>query len=149
MSADKGTAPSVLFHVHVADVLAYAVRLLRKAHTSDTPVHVLMGDHSAEQLSAMLWALPDAEFVPHAMYSAQRFAAEQGRTRIWLDASGSQESVCAVALNLAQSPVVVQPHLIKLIEVVGTHEAEVLAARARWRRYVAHGWAPEKFVARI
>jgi DNA polymerase IIIc chi subunit len=53
-----------------------------------------------------------------------------------------------VALNLAQAPVSAQPHLIKLIEVVGTKEADVLAARARWRGYAAQGWAPEKFVAR-
>lgn len=148
MSADNGATPSVLFHVHVSDVLAYALRLLRKAHASGAAVHVLMGEHSAEQLSAMLWALPDAEFVPHAVYSPQRFAAEHGCTRIWLDASGGQEPVCAVALNLAQAPVSAQPHLIKLIEVVGTKEADVLAARARWRGYAAQGWAPEKFVAR-
>lgn len=135
-----------MFHVNVADVLAYTVRLLRKAYQSGAQTQVLMGQYDPQRLSSMLWALPDADFLPHAIYQPDRFQKEGNRTRLWLDATQTAEPVCSVVVNLGTRAVGLAPHvaLHKVIEVVGSEEAAVSAARNRWRSYISRGWTPQK-----
>ena len=139
------TAPSVMFHVNVPDTLAYAVRLLRKAHQSGFRVHVLCGEQEVSRLSGMLWSLPGEAFLPHSAFHPDRFSSQRERVPIWLDGSVSPLALCPVVLNLGLAEVRVAHTLNKLIEVVGTSDYEMSAARARWRSYLSRGWQPQKF----
>lgn len=135
-----------MFHVNVPDVLAYTVKLLRKAYQSGAETQVLIGPYDAQRLSAMLWASPEADFLPHAIYSPDRFRSDRSRVRLWLDAAQVPQAVCPVVVNLALSEVAHGPAcaLTKVIEVVDASEASVVAARHRWRIYAARGWSPQK-----
>jgi DNA polymerase IIIc chi subunit len=137
-----------MFHVNVPDVLAYTVRLLRKAYQSGARTQVLMGEYDPQRLSAMLWALPDADFLPHAVHNPERFQTERSRTHLWLDVTSTAEPFCPVVVNLSTLEVGqgLTCELTKVIEVVGSQEAAVVAARNRWRVYASRGWSPQKHV---
>lgn len=137
----------MIFHVNVADVLAYSVRLLRKAHQSNAHVQVLMGDFDAQALSEALWALPDADFLVHAVHSDEGVVRERNRVRLWLDPRADARPWCPVLVNLGRSEVPASPGLSKVIEIVGAEDAPTQAARQRWRSYVARGWVPLKHEA--
>lgn len=141
----EAVAPSVMFHVNVTDVPAYTARLLRKAYQQSARTQVLMGAHSSEHLSELLWSLNDADFIPHGIYDRERFEREASRTPIWLDHSTSPTALCPVIVNLSEHTVAPSDTLSKVIEVVGMDEPSVRLARQRWRHYLGLGWTPQKF----
>lgn len=134
-----------MFHVNVPDVLVYTVRLLRKAQQHSTRVQVLLDTIEAQRLSQMLWGLPDADFLPHALWTADITENEFSRTPMWLDTRSDTTLLCPVVINLTRSVTPEGESLNKVIEVVGQDEAAVAAARQRWKAYLARAWRPEKF----
>lgn len=134
-----------MFHVNVPDVMVYTVRLLRKAQQQSTRVQVLLDTTEAQRLSQMLWGLPDADFLPHALWTADITEHEFARTPMWLDTRSDTTVFCPVVINLTRSVTPEGESLNKVIEVVGQDDAAVAAARQRWKAYLARAWTPEKF----
>jgi DNA polymerase III subunit chi len=136
-------AVSVMFHVNVPDVLAYTVRLLRKAHAQGARTQVLLGTQSGPDLSAALWALPGTDFLAHAYWDDSIEAPLH--PAIWLDARAATQVFCPVVVNLSEQTIQTSGDLQKLIEVVGTDEHARASARQRWRSYQNRGWTPKKY----
>jgi len=134
----------VAFHFNVGDPLAYACRLLRKAHGTGARVTVVGPQAELARLDQALWTFSQLDFVPHCMADAP--AQVRARTPIVL-----AESVQAapehtqVLLNLgADVPAEFEP-FERVIELVGTPDADRQHARARWRHYAAHGHAITRY----
>ncbi|MDR0275497.1 MAG: DNA polymerase III subunit chi [Burkholderiaceae bacterium] len=128
----------IAFHFNVGDPLAYACRLLRKAHGVGTRVTVVGPQTALSWLDQSLWSFSTLDFVPHCLADAP--AQVRARTPIVL-AEGAQAAPghAPVLLNLGEDvPAGFEP-FERLIELVGTAEADRQHARARWRHYAAHG----------
>lgn len=131
----------VEFHTGVADTLAFACRLLRKAHRRGVRVLVTAAADTLAALDRELWIFDARDFVPHVRVPGAAAALAQ-RTPIWLALevdSVSTAGVPAVLLNLgAAAPSDLGP-LQRLIEVVGADPEQAEQGRRRWRDYKARG----------
>ncbi len=134
----------IAFHVNAPDKLDYACRLLRATQKKSAQVLVLGQIDALKLLSSKLWSLSATEFMPHC------FAADSADV-------------------LAHSPIVLSAHLIesslepqvllnlgaplpsgferfeRLIELVGQDEADLQAARTRWKHYKDRGYALSRY----
>ena len=74
-------ALKVEFHTGVADELAFACRLLRKAYHQGARVLVRAPSARLARLDRELWTFAEREFVPHLRFSAQ-IGRASGRERV-------------------------------------------------------------------
>jgi DNA polymerase-3 subunit chi len=139
----------VVFHVNVPDPLAYACRLLRKAYRVGARVVVWGPAESLKQLDRLLWTFEPAEFVPHVLI--QSVGADPGRvqqrqeTPLWLvETLKELPASPVVLLNLGDEPAEQLERFDRVIEIVSTAEHQLLAARTRWKQYLAAGHSPQK-----
>lgn len=123
------------FHTGVSDPLAFACRLLRKAHAKGARVVVHTGDAAqAAALDRVLWTFDPLAFVPHARAGGSAPEA----TPIWIVERLGDVPHHDVLLNLADDVAEGFETFARLIEVVGADAAE--AGRRRWRHYSARGY---------
>ena len=128
----------VEFHTGVADPLAYACRLLRKASKRGVRVLVTAPAARLARLDRALWDFEDLEFLPHVRMPGAS-AAVAARTPIWLAERAGVAGQPALVLNLGAAMPVELGTLERLIEVISTQAEEVAAGRERWRAYQALG----------
>jgi len=138
------------FHSGMADKLGYACRLLRKAVARGSRVQVRGEAAQLDALDQSLWVFDPHEFVPHLRWSAADAPPlAMRRTPVWLLAHGAPWPAAVeppeVVLNLG--PEALRPgdgvqQAARVIELVGTGEAEVAAGRQRWRQYLESGRQP-------
>jgi DNA polymerase III subunit chi len=144
------TLSVVEFHSGVADAVAHAVKLLRKASTQGARVAVIGAGDAVDRLDASLWTDQQRDFIAHACWRAEHgVSPRMRRTPIWLIATASPHETlqalsdcvdagCTVVVNLdAQS--VEHPGVHRLIEVVSNDQANRQAGRQRWRAHEALG----------
>lgn len=130
----------VAFHFNVPDKLAYACRLLRKAHRHGAAVAVVAADDVLQRLDEMLWDLEPTDFVPHCRADAEPVLLAHSPLLLTADPRG-----CAhrdVLVNLGDA----LPHGFadfgRVVEVVSEgDEADRAHARRRWRQYAEAGHA--------
>jgi DNA polymerase-3 subunit chi len=122
------------FHTGVADPLAFACRLLRKAHAKGARIVVHADAARATALDRVLWTFDPLAFVPHARTGSRAPAA----TPIWIAERLADAPHHDVLLNLADDVADGFETFARLIEVVGRDAAE--AGRCRWRHYSARGY---------
>ncbi len=134
--------PTVAFHVHVAEPLAYALRVLHKARAQELTVQVMLEPGQAAELSRRLWEQPGAAFWPHALLKQRPSETQAKRTPVWLDESGAHGTHAAVVLNVSGRLVSESKALQKVIEIVSADALALSDARSRWRLYAARGWSP-------
>lgn len=129
----------VEFHSGVAEPLAHACRLLRKAHAAGARVVVHGPGALLNQLDQALWTFDALSFVPHVRLRAgARPSAQQARTPTWLVDDVSAVAERDVLVNLGSTMVEGWQSFARVIEVVPADEPAVQAGRERWRRYKAH-----------
>jgi DNA polymerase III subunit chi len=129
----------IRFHVYVVDRVAYGARLVRKSLSVGTRLCVLADERDRLALSRHLWAMRPADFVPHAL--AGLSAAETiVRSPVVIGSTSADVLHHDALLNLLPEVPLGFERFDRLIEVVGTDEAEVVAGRARWRHYRARGY---------
>ena len=131
------------FHTGLADKLAYACRLLRKAHRAGSRVVVTGDARLLAELDRLLWTFDPGEFIPHARLRAgEQLPPRLAPTPLWLAEQPADAGPCDVLVNLG--PAVRADGLLpgRTIELVDTSPDDVAAGRQRWRQHVAGGRTP-------
>jgi DNA polymerase-3 subunit chi len=133
--------PAVEFHTGVADPLAFACRLLRKAYRRGARVLVTAPAPLLESLDRALWTFDEREFVPHLRLAGAATAALAARTPIWLTDGPPPPDSPEVLVNLGAAVADDLAPFSRLIEIVAADADDEQAGRARWREYRARGLA--------
>ena len=132
----------IAFHFNVPDRLASACRLLRKATRQGARVAVTAPLATLRGLDRALWIFEPEEFVAHAVLPAGAAAPDRlAPTPVWLAERPDDVAVHEVLVNLGDEAPAGFERFARLIEIVGTEEAERAAARSRWKHYAARGYA--------
>lgn len=129
----------VAFHFGAPNKLNYACRLLRKAVGSGAKVLVVADAVALHRLDADLWATSPTDFVAHCMNTAD--ALTQQRSPVVL---ANQVVYVPAQLNVLVNLADEMPDgfekFERVIEVVGTDDADRDLARVRWRQYTERGY---------
>lgn len=134
---------SIDFHAGLADKLAYACRLVRKAWRSGHQVVVTGPPAELSRLDQLLWTFEPGEFIPHARLRAGEAApARLARTPVWLAERPADAARHDVLVNLGPGAAADGSGFSRVIELVGADEADAAAGRQRWRQYRAAGLEP-------
>jgi DNA polymerase-3 subunit chi len=134
--------PDVVFHTGLPDKLGHACALLRRALRERRRVAVTADAPTLQRLDLALWAAEPQGFVPHLrLGGVAPPPARLARTPVWLVAPGVPAPACDTLLNLgAEAPPDAQAYA-RIVELVGTDEADRQAGRRRWAAYRAAGWS--------
>lgn len=131
----------VEFHTGVADRVAFACRLLRKATRQGARVLVTAPEDVLADLDRALWVFEERDFLPHVRMPGAK-PAVAARTPVWLARDAALPGVADVprlVVNLgAEAPHDVAA-LSRLIEVVSADPEDAEQGRQRWRGYKAAG----------
>lgn len=134
---------TVDFHAGLADKLAYACRLVRKAWRGGHAVVVTGAPEDLGRLDQLLWVFDPGEFIPHARLRAGAGTAPRlARTPVWLADRPTDAAPRDVLVNLGPQAVADGAAFARVIELVGRDEADAEAGRQRWRQHRAAGLAP-------
>jgi DNA polymerase-3 subunit chi len=129
------------FHTGVAEPVAFACRLLRKAYHQGARVSVRAPVATLAVLDRALWVFEAQAFVPHLRVGpAAPDAAALRRTPIWLVEGAAPEPAPTVLVTVDAEPQESDGRCTRLIEIVSTDAVAMQAARRRWRIYEARGW---------
>ena len=137
------------FHSNVADPIAYACRLTRKARAADCRIVLLARDSvQLGELDDALWRFSDLDFLPHVK-ADDRLA---DRTPIILadadaDAEGVEMPHHQVLINLSGATPVSFARFERLVELITGDDADKLAARERYVFYKQRGYPLTHFDA--
>jgi DNA polymerase-3 subunit chi len=129
---------SIDFYFNAPDRIQVACRLAGKAYARRQPLLIYAPDADiAARVDKTLWTLQVTGFVPHCAVN-DPLAAE---TPVLIARDEEAPPHIGILLNLSgEAP----PHFARferLLEVVGTEEAEREAARARFKAYRSQGYA--------
>jgi DNA polymerase-3 subunit chi len=125
------------FYFNASDCLQVACRLAAKAvaRRQRIVIHAPQPD-TAQRIDRMLWTWPATGFVPHcAVHDA--LAPD---TPVLIGASGDAPPGCELLLNLSPECPPQFARFERLLEVIGTEEAERQAGRSRYRFYLERGY---------
>jgi DNA polymerase-3 subunit chi len=133
-------ATEVEFHTGVAEPLAFAARLLRKAYRVGARVLVTAPADTIGPLDRLLWTAEERDFLPHARWPGAS-AAVLARSPIWLLGSAAEAPTTPppVLLNLGAGAPADLSAFTRIIEIVGAEPDSADAGRQRWRQYKARG----------
>lgn len=140
-----GRVTEVVFHVRVADPLAYGCRLLRKALARYPRITVTTAHQNGLRLDEALWTFSPRDFLPHALASAPE-SIRRASPILLVEADGAHLDAdlppAPLLVNFGGEPgAAAAAAFERVIEVVGDAPQEAAAARRRWRDYVAAGMA--------
>ena len=134
----------IAFHVNAPDKLDYACRLLRATQKKSAQVLVLGQMDALKSLSAKLWAMSPTEFLPHCLADAT--AEVIAHSPVVLSAELPKNAADSqVLLNLGAVLPAGFERFERLIELVGQDEADLQAARTRWKHYKDRGYALSRY----
>ena len=129
----------VAFHFNMPDKTRYLCRLLRKAVAQGAQVAVTGPVEAIGELDAALWSFSDTDFVPHCRADGDPAVLDASPVVLGLEASQARHH--DVLLNLgAQVPSGFE-RFERVIEVVGSDDAERAQSRERWKYYQQRGYA--------
>lgn len=130
------------FHVNVPDKLLYCCRLSRKALAGGARLWITGTGDTLHRLDALMWTFSALDFVAHCIAPA---SALQARTPVVLSehtprpADGDER----VLVNLGPQVPPNYGHYLRVIDIVGTDEADRAQGRQRWKDYRQQGAAIE------
>lgn len=128
----------VAFHLNVPDIGSYTCRLLRKAYLKGARVQVLADAAQIDALDRGLWLMGQGEFVPHATSASSSRVRQRSPIVLGVERPEAAE----VLVNLS-SRMPEDAHAFgRVIEIVGSAEADRLQARQRWKQYRDGGLTP-------
>jgi DNA polymerase-3 subunit chi len=134
----------IAFHVNAPDKLDYACRLLRATQKKSAQVLVLGQMDALKSLSSKLWAMAPTEFLPHCLADADPTVLAQSPIILSVELLGNA-SDSQVLLNLGAFLPAGFERFERLIELVGQDEADLQAARTRWKHYKDRGYALSRY----
>lgn len=128
----------VAFHFNVPDRLAYTCRLLRKAYVAGGRTVVVAPPEQLQALDTALWTFSALDFIPHCGASASPDLL--ARTPIVLATDAQAVGEAQVLVHLGEAVPAGFERYERLIELVGTDQADRTHARQRWRHYADRGY---------
>ncbi|MBP7452298.1 MAG: DNA polymerase III subunit chi [Ottowia sp.] len=128
----------VAFHFNVPDRLVYTCRLLRKAYAAGGRTAVVGTDEQLQALDQALWTFSALDFIPHCLASAAPDIVS--RTPVVLAPNAQAVADAQVLVHLGTEVPAGFERFERLIELVGTGEADRAHARTRWRHYAERGY---------
>lgn len=129
----------VAFHFNMPDKTRYLCRLLRKAVSQGAQVAVTGPVEAMGELDAALWSFSDTDFVPHCQADSDPAMLDASPVVLGVDPAQARHH--DVLLNLgAQVPSGFE-RFERVIEVVGSDDAERAQSRERWKYYQQRGYA--------
>lgn len=134
--------PDIAFHLNAPDRLAYACRLLRKAHAQGARVLVHGVPADLAQLDLALWRLEGPDFVPHCIDEDLPHVQEASPILLSTHAPLTPAFAASVLVNLAPDVPQGFERFERVIDVVSGFAPEVAQARVRWKVYKASGHEP-------
>ena len=135
------SAGRVEFHHGMADKMAYACRLVRKAYKAGARVVVTGEAAQLKELDRLLWVFDDQEFLPHILVGAQPVASRLHDTPVWLTTQlADAPAHPAVLVNLGDAVPASLDRYQRLFEVVSLQPDDRQRGRQRWKTYASMGW---------
>lgn len=133
------------FHSNVADKIAYACRLVRKARAAHCNAVVIGSDRrQLDMLDEALWTFSDQDFLPHVM-ADDALAAQ---TPVILATNETTEFPhYQVLINLAPETPTQFARFERMLEIVSADAEDKTAGRDRYRFYQQRGYPLTHFVA--
>jgi DNA polymerase-3 subunit chi len=137
----ENSVRKVEFHHGIGNKLAYACRLLRKAHRAGARLAVTADLATLQALDRELWTFDEQEFLPHVLATDQALPDRLHATPIWLStdpvrAPGER----SILVNLGSEMPAGMERFERLFDLVSNEPADRQAGRDRWRAYAAQGW---------
>lgn len=134
---------TVEFHHGMADKLAYACRLLRKAYRSGAGVLVTGDAATLKALDRQLWVFDEQEFLPHVLAVAGQPLPERlHATPVWLAPHGLDAEAPGqrgILVNLGPEMPDRPARFDRLFEIVSREPHDRQLGRQRWKQYEALG----------
>jgi DNA polymerase-3 subunit chi len=128
----------VSFHTHVADVPAYAYRLLRKATTQGT--RVLVVTQTPADLGRYLWSASATDFLPHLVIDVALEAPHPGPLEPIVLSSLPQPVLSGfIWLNLSTAWLEPSSACLRIIDIVADEPTQLQRGRQRWTQYARIG----------
>ncbi|HEX5806058.1 MAG TPA: DNA polymerase III subunit chi [Macromonas sp.] len=128
----------VAFHFNVPDKTLYLCRLLRKVVAAGKRALVLLPAPLVPTVDQALWTFSQEDFLAHAL--EQDTPTVKQRSAIVLASQVCDAGHQQVLINcLAELPPGFE-RFERVLEIVGSDEAERAQARQRWRAYVQQGY---------
>ena len=127
---------TVEFHTGVADPVAFACRLLRKAWRMGAKLTVTAPQPTLLVLDNALWTFDAQEFLPHLRWPAA--ASVAARTPVWLCEGDVPPEAPRLRVNIGAEPPTDAGMVDRVIEIVGDGPQDKTAGRVRWRHYEQH-----------
>lgn len=134
-------AKEVAFHHGMADKLAYACRLVRKAYRAGHVTVVTADAITLRQFDRQLWVFDEQEFLPHVCVTEGKAWPEHwAGTPIWLTDVPLHAPVQHQTLvNLGEALPEGWADYERFFDVVSSEPQDRAAGRQRWRQYEALG----------
>ena len=133
----------ISFHLNIADMQGYTLRLLHKAWRSQPRVALLGAEDFLQDISTALWGQAPTAFVPHCWASDAVRMQDAGRLVLATPQSlGAVSPAVDVLVKLGQGtePAAGFERFVRLIELVPADEAAGADARLRWKHYQKRGF---------
>ncbi len=131
----------VEFHHGIGNKLAYACRLLRKAHRAGAQVAVTGDLATLQALDRELWTFDDQEFLPHVLAAGKPLPERLHATPIWLSPDpASAPGERSILINLGREMPAGMERFQRLFDLVSSEPDDRQEGRRRWKAYAAQGW---------
>ncbi|MDM0013362.1 DNA polymerase III subunit chi [Variovorax sp. J22P168] len=128
-------------HYNMPDKVGYAARLLRKAVAGHGARLVVVGEGALlETLDQALWRLAPADFVAHCRSDDAPHVVARSPVVLAREATDVLPDR-PVLVNLGAGLPARFERFERLIDIVGSDDADRQAGRARWRHYKDRGYA--------
>jgi DNA polymerase-3 subunit chi len=131
----------VEFHHGIGNKLAYACRLLRKAHRAGAKVAVTGDLATLQALDRELWTFDDQEFLPHVLAAGNPLPERLHATPIWLSPDPtSAPGERSILVNVGRAMPAGMDRFERLFDLVSSEPDDRQEGRQRWKAYAAQGW---------
>lgn len=131
----------VEFHHGIGNKLAYACRLLRKAHRAGAQVAVTGDLATLQALDRELWTFDEQEFLPHVLAAGKPLPERLHATPIWLSPDpASAPGERSILINLGREVPAGMERFERLFDLVSSEPEDRQEGRRRWKAYAAQGW---------
>ncbi len=123
------------FHTNVADKLAYACRLTRKAYAAGNKIVLRAGDAAqSAQLDAALWTLAATDFLPHVV-AGDALAPHTPIIITCGDEQALPPGQGDILVNLGVDMPAHAARYARVFEIVAADEDDAAAGRKRYSAY--------------
>jgi DNA polymerase-3 subunit chi len=127
-------------HYNMPDKVGYACRLLRKAVGAQARLVVLADPETLDALDQALWTLQPSEFIAHCRGTDEPCIVSRSPV-VLADRGMPSLPDRPILLNLGAEVPSGFERFERLIDLVGSGDADKQAGRARWRHYKDRGYA--------